>query len=217
MRRTFQRQPEAVRQRELIDSALDCIADLGLHGATVREVALRAGVTQGLIRHYFQTKENLIAAAYRRLADEMTETVEAAMGVGPARIRLARYIRASLTPPMVDPARLSLWAAFVSAVHTDPAIATVHAEGYARYRAHVEELIEAMLAEQGAAVLPGAARRAGIAVNALIDGLWLELSLSPEVFAALDVVALAQDGAAALIGLPAGALKENADALRADH
>ncbi|NJR13410.1 MAG: TetR family transcriptional regulator [Phyllobacteriaceae bacterium] len=208
LRRTFQRQPEAVRHRELIDAALACIAELGLQGATVREVALRAGVTQGLIRHYFLTKEKLIEAAYRHLSAEMTESVETAMGDGPARLRLARFIRASLTPPMVDAGRLSLWAAFVSAVHTSPAVALVHAEGYASYRGHVETLIVALFAEQGHAITPLAARRSSLAINAVIDGLWLELSLSADVFDAIDVVGLAQESAAAILSLSPDALKE---------
>jgi TetR/AcrR family transcriptional regulator, transcriptional repressor of bet genes len=207
LRRTFQRQPEAVRQRDLIEAALACIAELGLHGATVREVALRAGVTPGLIRRYFVSKEKLIEAAYRKLASEMTETVETAIAEGPARLRLGRYIRVSLTPPMVDPARLSLWAAFVSAVHTDAAIARVHAEGYATYRASVESLINGIAIEDGRVMAKGAAHAASLAINALIDGLWLELSLSPDVYSGVDVVALARESAARILGLPIDSLK----------
>lgn len=207
LRRTFQRQPEAVRQRELIDAALACIAELGLQGATVREVALRAGVTQGLIRHYFLTKEKLIEAAYRRLSGEMTAAVKDAIGTGPARLRLARFIRASLTPPVVDPKTLSLWAAFISAVHTDPAIDAVHAEGYAAYRSELEGLIGDVFGEAGRPADASAARAAAIALNALLDGLWLELSLSPAAFAKTDVVELARNAAAAILMLPPDALK----------
>ena len=62
-RRTFHREPEAVRQNDLIAATLDSVAALGLAGATVREVANRAGVTPGLIRRYFDNKERLVAAA----------------------------------------------------------------------------------------------------------------------------------------------------------
>jgi TetR/AcrR family transcriptional repressor of bet genes len=59
-RRTFHREPEAVRQNDLIAATLDSVAELGLAGATVREVANRAGVTPGLIRRYFDNKERLV-------------------------------------------------------------------------------------------------------------------------------------------------------------
>ena len=71
-RRTFRHEPEAVRRRALIDATLDAVADLGLAGATVREVAARASVTPGLIRRYFLSKDRLVEAAYAAFVDEMT-------------------------------------------------------------------------------------------------------------------------------------------------
>jgi TetR/AcrR family transcriptional regulator, transcriptional repressor of bet genes len=227
MRRTFQRQPEDVRRRELIDAALECIAELGLQGATVREVALRAGVTPGLIRRYFATKENLIVAAYRKLSDAMAEAVDDAVGEGSPELRLARFIRASLTPPVVDQKTLSLWAAFISAVHNDPAIDAVHAEGYANYRARIETLIGEIRAGPQGLPKPNvqametahkrATHGASVAINALLDGLWLELSLSPDAFAAIDVVALAQQSAAAILGISMDKFTEQTHALRTNH
>ena len=71
-RRTFRREGEAQRREDLVAAALDCIAEGGPLGATVRAIAERAGVTPGLIRHYFNTKEDLISAAYSALMTGMT-------------------------------------------------------------------------------------------------------------------------------------------------
>lgn len=38
---------------------------------TVREIAARAGVTQGLVNYYFQSRENLMELAAHRLAEEI--------------------------------------------------------------------------------------------------------------------------------------------------
>jgi AcrR family transcriptional regulator len=51
-RRSYSRATEAERREDLIAATLDCIADVGIQGATVRQIAARAGVTGGLIRHY---------------------------------------------------------------------------------------------------------------------------------------------------------------------
>ena len=50
-RRTFHRAPEAERRHDLIEATLDCIAEYGLEGATVRQIAIKAGVTAGFICH----------------------------------------------------------------------------------------------------------------------------------------------------------------------
>ena len=46
-RRTFHRAPEAERRHDLIEATLDCIAEFGLEGATVRQIAVN-GLLDGL-------------------------------------------------------------------------------------------------------------------------------------------------------------------------
>jgi TetR/AcrR family transcriptional regulator, transcriptional repressor of bet genes len=207
-RRPYHREPEAVRQHDLIEATLDCIAEFGLAGATVREVALKAGVTPGLIRRYFLTKERLVEAAYTKLSADMTATIYAAVGEGAASIRLARFIRASLTAPLVDAKTLSLWAAFISSVNIDPGMAAIHRDGYRGYRRRAEGLIHDLTLERGLTPIPALVHSQSIAVNALIDGLWIEFSISPQEFDGIDVVPFAQECAARLLGLEPNHLKD---------
>src|SRR4051812_31578556 len=73
-RRSFHHESVEVRRQDLIAATLDAIAEFGLQGATVREIADRAGVTPGLIRHYFISKELMFQAAYRAIMNTMFET-----------------------------------------------------------------------------------------------------------------------------------------------
>lgn len=207
-RRPYHREPEAVRQHDLIEATLECIAEFGLARATVREVALKAGVTPGLIRRYFLTKERLVEAAYAKLSADMTATINSAIGDGPAPLRLARFIRASLTAPLVDAKTLSLWANFISSVNTDAAMAAIHRDGYRGFRRKAESLIEDLYEERGLNPVAGRVHRQSIAINALIDGLWLEFSMSPEEFETIQVVPFAQECAASLLGLGPDELKD---------
>ena len=52
----------------LIDAALETLVDGGLKAVTYRAVALRAGVTHGLVRHHFQSLDVLVHAAVHRAA-----------------------------------------------------------------------------------------------------------------------------------------------------
>jgi AcrR family transcriptional regulator len=57
------RQEQAQRRREqLIDAALSVFARQGVDGASIKDVAAAAGVTAGLLYHYFDSKEDLVAA-----------------------------------------------------------------------------------------------------------------------------------------------------------
>ena len=124
-RRAYHRASVDERRRELIEATLDCIAEFGLHGATVRQIAIRAGVTGGLIRHYFSSKEQMVQAAFRETMTGMTDqAVEQVNAVGAdPRERLKAFILANLSGPVTDSRSLSLWASFISQVRVDPALA----------------------------------------------------------------------------------------------
>lgn len=49
-------------RRAILDAARDCFAERGLAGASTREIARRAGVSQPLINHYFDGKAGLFEA-----------------------------------------------------------------------------------------------------------------------------------------------------------
>lgn len=200
-RRTFHREPEAVRQQDLIAATLDSVAELGLAGATVREVSYRAGVTPGLIRRYFDNKERLVAAAYKSFIADMIKAAEAGCGDGAALSRLAGLIRACVTAPVADGRTLSIWAAFIGAVHSDPVMAEVHRDGYQAFRDLIECLVAEVMSERGVALSAVEIHRRAIVLNALLDGLWIEISMGGDDFSRLDMDRIALDSVATLLGI----------------
>jgi AcrR family transcriptional regulator len=54
---------ETDTKQRVIESALECIIELGFYrGSSTNEIARRAGVTWGVIQHYFGTREGLMLA-----------------------------------------------------------------------------------------------------------------------------------------------------------
>ncbi|HEX9857849.1 MAG TPA: helix-turn-helix domain-containing protein, partial [Paracoccaceae bacterium] len=145
-RRKFRREGEERRRDALIAAALELVSEGGPGAATVRAIAARAGVTPGLIRHYFQTKEDLTRAAYRAVMDRMTSDNMAVLEAAPAapEARLAAFVAASLRPPVVDAGAMGLWAGFIHLVRRDPMMAEVHETTYLRYRDLLQGLIAAL-------------------------------------------------------------------------
>jgi TetR/AcrR family transcriptional repressor of bet genes len=197
-RRTFHRAPEGERRHELIEATLDCIAELGLEGATVRRIAIRAGVTAGLVRHYFAGKEQMVADAYRSVVT--TFAAKATDIEGNPDQRLRQFITLNLTAPVANDRSLSLWAAFVGRVRVDPGLAAIHREGYLDFRNDLQALIADFLTSQGRVVDEAACRRFAIAINGMMDGLWLEACLAGELFEEAELVAIALASTEALLG-----------------
>jgi AcrR family transcriptional regulator len=188
-----------VRRDALIDAALQLMAEGGAQAATVRAIADRAGVTPGLIRHYFHTKEDLTRAAYTSLMTRMIAANLAVLETSPADpvARLAAFVAASLRPPVVDGEALGLWAAFIHRLRTDPQIRLAHETAYLAYRDRLQLLIAALPRLADDATL----RSQAIACNAVIDGLWLEGSALPEAFAAGEIPRIGLTSVGAILEL----------------
>ena len=73
-RRTQEERSTAMRER-LLDATVACLVDYGYSGTTVTRIAERAGVTRGAQVHHFRTKEDLVVAAIRHLAEQLAAQV----------------------------------------------------------------------------------------------------------------------------------------------
>jgi TetR/AcrR family transcriptional regulator, transcriptional repressor of bet genes len=192
-RRPYMRADEETRRAALIQATLDCIAEGGPQAATVRAIAPRAGVTPGLIRHYFATKEDLVAAAYEALMTRLTTASAARLDELPADplARLAGFIANAVSPPIIDSRAVALWAALVQLVPRDAAMRAVHETTYLAFRNQLERMIASALVATGKPCDPARTRRLAIAGNAILDGLWIEASLLPELFATGEMRSIA--------------------------
>ena len=199
-RKRFTRESEEQRRVALITATLDLVAEGGVAMATVRAIAERAGVTPGLIRHYFATKEALTRAAYRHLMERMTDENLSVLDDRPdqsAEARLAAFVAASLRAPVVAPERLGRWAAFIQLVRQDPAIREIHELTYLHYR----DRLESLLVELPRPRAPSELRRLAIACNGVIDGLWLEGCALPESFDDDELARIGVASVGAILGL----------------
>ena len=183
----FSRAEPDARRQSLIEATARVLARDGATGASVRPIAIEAGVSPGLINHYFAGIDALIAATYSAVGDRVSSALAAAVAAAgdDPHARLTAYVTASFAPPIADRSLLATWIAFWS-LTGKPRIAERHDAIYARYR----EDLEALLAECG--VAPADRRLTAIAITALVDGLWLELCLSPGSFTADEARSLAE-------------------------
>lgn len=192
---SFTRVQPDERRQSLIEAVARSLARDGAAGVSVRRICAEAGVSPGLLRHYFAGVSDAIAEAYRwtgaRVAQALDEAVEGA-GEEP-RARLIAYLTASFRPPIASDELLATWLAFWGLTRSDPAIAQVHAEIYADFRTGIEHLIGAYRPELRDARLPA------VALTALIDGLWLELSLGQAPFTPAEAGQLAETWLDALL------------------
>src|ERR1043166_3630885 len=73
------RPPERPDRRDsIMDAALDCFVERGFHGTAIPQIAEKADIAAGTIYHYFENKEALVNALYRRCKSTIVQRVYAA-------------------------------------------------------------------------------------------------------------------------------------------
>ncbi len=195
VRQAFTRESADTRRADLLDATAACLAEAGLAGMTVRAICARAGVSPGLLRHYFGGIDDLVAATYEATSGRMDAIFAGAVaqaGSDP-RARLNAYLTASFRPPVTDPELLGAWTAFWALARSDARMAAIHAESYGGYRARLGELLIAC------GTAPADAEKLAVLLAAMVDGLWLELSLDADTFGAEAAVEMVERAVAALI------------------
>jgi AcrR family transcriptional regulator len=118
------------RRRQLIGIGLEILSTKPIHALSVDEVAARAGISRGLLFHYFDTKQDYYAAVVRAAGRRLLGAAQAGPEVAADR-RLAAVV-----------------AAFVGFVerHRDPYVAFLHggAGGDPQIQAIYEEVRNAL-------------------------------------------------------------------------
>jgi TetR/AcrR family transcriptional repressor of bet genes len=199
MARPFSREAVDVRRAELIEATLQSLAERGPGAVSVRDVAKRAGVSPGLLRHHFGGFSNLLAEAYGQVVARVDAALDAALldaGEDPER-RLRAFLEASFSEAIVNRDLLSAWLSFWGLVRADPEIAAKHGETYVAYRQRIEGLLAGVATARGRAL---DLRPAGIGLAALLDGLWLELCLDPDSFTRAEAIEIARGWVEAMVG-----------------
>jgi TetR/AcrR family transcriptional repressor of bet genes len=194
----FRRATPAVRRDALVEATLRCLKKYGHDGASVRRISAAAGVSIGLINHHFPSKSGLIAETYETLALSLQESLQARAQNKAAtpRKRLSDFFRASFAPDLLDPQLFNVWVVFWSMVAHSPEIRAVHDRTYGKYRCILETLLGELAGSGAAPKLK--LRQAAIALSALLDGLWVELSLSAKTFKPGEAIAICEDWVNAL-------------------
>jgi TetR/AcrR family transcriptional regulator, regulator of biofilm formation and stress response len=163
-RRTRRYDPD--RRDRIIAAALDVIAERGVPGATHRTIARAADVPLGSTSYHFSSIDDLLAAAFTVLAEQVAGTLEERMRLAPdqdtALDALARHLAADL---MGDERLLVLAVELYVAAARRPVLRAVTQGWMERSRRALELHFDPVTARE---------------LDALIEGLVLHQSLSTE-------------------------------------
>ncbi len=104
----IQEQLSQARKAQILDAATKVFAEKGFHRATIRDIAVTAGIADGTIYNYFENKTGVLLG----ILDRLNETEARAAHYAPAAdMDMAEFIRAYLTQRLatLSEASLAVW------------------------------------------------------------------------------------------------------------
>ncbi|HVZ02268.1 MAG TPA: transcriptional regulator BetI [Dongiaceae bacterium] len=164
---------EEIRRRQLIEATIASIHEVGLAESSLSRISARAGVSTGIVHHYFEDKAELLESTLRQLGSSLRQAVVRRLNAAdtPSE-RLMAVVDGNIGADQFTPAGVSAWLAFWAQVPTHPRLARVQNVIISRLHdnlVHALRLLGRADADEIASV-----------AEALIDGLWLRAALSAD-------------------------------------
>lgn len=154
------------RREQITWLAADAIAERGLAGASLREVASRAGASLGVVTYHFADREDLLAATMAAVASAIRQRAGWSRVIDPVERELSAVL--PLTP--ATRRETAVWLAFSDAATRDAALADQFADYYREWETAVGTALATTGGSAGWAPML-TAMTDGIALRTLVTGL----------------------------------------------
>ncbi|MCG5516738.1 MULTISPECIES: transcriptional regulator BetI [unclassified Ectothiorhodospira] len=164
------------RREQLIRANLTAIHQYGLADATIARIARLAGVSTGIISHYFGGKSGLMQATMRHLLTELGQAVterRQGLDVDDVEGHVDAIIDGNFDSTQTNRAAMRTWLEFWASSMHQPALQRLQ-------RVNERRLYSNLCHQFRKRLPPAQARDAARAVAGLIDGLWLRGALHPD-------------------------------------
>lgn len=169
---------QPIRRQQLIHATLEAVDQVGMGDASIALIARLAGVSNGIISHYFQDKNGLIEATMRHLMNALRDSVQDrrnALRDDHPRAHLQVIIAGNFDASQVNGPAMKTWLAFwATSMHQPPL--------HRLQRINDHRLYSNLCCQFRRVLTLTDARSAARGLAALIDGLWLRGALSGDAF-----------------------------------
>lgn len=166
---------EPVRRRQLINATIQVVAEVGLHATTISLISKCAGLSSGIISHYFGNKQGLIEASVRHLLSELrVDCLQAS-----PKSRLHHIVSVNFSTGLRAQNTSKTWLSFWAQSLHDPALARLQEVNRRRLLSNLRYSFKQVLPRDEAV-------DASELLAALIDGFWLRCTLGGAIDAEFD-------------------------------
>jgi len=163
---------QPVRRRQLIDATIETIHRHGFADTTIARISKAAGMSSGIISHYFGGKNALLEATMRFLMQELRNDYLARLANAKTpKDRLEAIVNTNFNEEQFTPQVTVAWLSFWSQVPFSKALNRINAIYFKRLASNLRHELRQLTTDQRADEISAA-------LAAMIDGIWVRSGLS---------------------------------------
>ena len=163
-----------LRKQQLINATLESVAQYGLQNTTIITISKIAGLSSGIISHYFGGKQELVEATIKHLLEQLKSALleRVSQPNMSATERLDMIIEANFTQLQRSVPAMKTWLSFWAQSMHQPGLARLQHINSKRLYSNLLFSFRQLLTDDLAVI-------ASKQTAAMIDGFWLRSALSP--------------------------------------
>ncbi|WP_019423426.1 TetR/AcrR family transcriptional regulator [Paenibacillus sp. OSY-SE] len=166
------------RKEKLAEATWRVIRREGMERASVRTIAMEAGISAGSMRHYFSTQSELLAFSMKLVSDRVKARIRSSEFSGNPLEDIQRIIYEILPVDEERSAEMEVWLSFTAKALVDPALQSLSNEVYDELRATIAHCID-FLIDSGLARPELNREIESERLYALVDGLAMHAVMQP--------------------------------------
>lgn len=190
----------AKRREQIVEVAIEQIRDGGLDGFTIANLADRAGIVLGTMYQYYNSIEDVLFDAMRRVSNRYHQEIEYALSAdGDAKNKIIAFIETNFRGDIYCAEYRMVWLAFWAKLPYDKRLQTFSYSMQKNHREHLAEVLTALGVD------------GEVEANAFwvfIDGLWLRGTFGKGALSHTKALSMAYTYAERMLGIPLRLVKK---------
>lgn len=163
---------QPVRRRQLIDATIETIHRHGFADTTIARISKAAGMSSGIISHYFGGKNALLEATMRFLMQELRNDYMARLAQSKTPVdRLEAIVNTNFDEEQFTPQVTVAWLSFWAQVPFSEPLRRLNNIYFQRLASNLRHELRQLTTDQRADEISAA-------MAAMIDGIWVRSGLS---------------------------------------
>ncbi|WP_061011647.1 transcriptional regulator BetI [Photobacterium leiognathi] len=165
-----------IRKPQLVNATMAVIERVGLHAASISLISKEAGVSTGIINHYFGGKHGLLEETMREILRRLSMSVTTSLSQIPRNDhqgRINAIIMSNFDGYQAENKVAKTWLAFWSYAMHDAQLGRLQRVNEKRLLSHLKIELKGLLP-------PSQAELVAHGIASLIDGIWLRGTLNPK-------------------------------------